>query len=605
MAPSVGPTTVGVDGAVVSDGAGHVVAVAPGTFSTPVEVRIAAVDVSALPIPVPPAAFGYAFGGAFELDLKDELVNFPVQLAIRTTLAPGTQVLFYKLHDIPLETGYQQGWLELESGVVGADGVARTTSPPHGGIDRSGTYVLVGADEGVTRVNGTTRLNVSLNNPNLYQSAGIGGTILAAQGGTTNIILSLPIGRQSIRTTLVTDKGDLVSRQDNVEILPNAFNSFEARIFNTISIGPQLDIPDIVAAEIATATSMAGTEPLLKLSGYNLVRAPAPNEAPTGLTGTDTIRVVFGDVGTADLYKAIREHPADEVIKVGNGWVAKVATAERDGESRDVLMVRVPNTIALGQTPFTVIRIEGTWVDKGQAHPSAPKIQNKEGKVASIKIVRSTEREMEPVESHTFAVVASGPLSVGGGTRYVDQLVAMRPVSGAGLDGGPEIVARIPIGQMAKGGLPATTAGAFKVILSGDGALAFVSLRNGQIAVVDTMLLRQIDVDPTTPDVIDTIRIEGAQPYGMTLDKTGKYLIVGDELRPALYVVDVDPKSKTFGKHVYNLGLPPAADGGRGLRDIALTPDGSALVVTSPGRWGSTPMPMAGPASSASSPCQI
>ncbi len=168
----------------------------------------------------------------------------------------------------------------------------------------------------------------------------------------------------------------------------------------------------------------------------------------------------------------------------------------------------------------------------------------------------------------------------GDSRKFIDQLAAITTV-----DGLPELTARIPLGNLDSSGLPTASGslGATNVLISGDNARAYVSLRTGGgIAVVDLLAMRQVDAD--TKKVGDNIikLPPGASPFGMMFDRSGNYLLVGDYNNGAIYVIDIqppsadsDPKTPTYNHVVRTFSLGSSL----GLRGMALTPDGDQLVV--------------------------
>ena len=141
--PFTGPTSLGSTGGVVQSVDGLQVGIAPGALASDTVVSIEKLTAAQLDAPLLPSDSGWIFGGAFKLDTQGADLALPVQLAIPTNLAVGTKVSFYQTHDFVLEDGtISRGWLEVESGVVGADGMARTSSPPYGGVGGPGTYGL-------------------------------------------------------------------------------------------------------------------------------------------------------------------------------------------------------------------------------------------------------------------------------------------------------------------------------------------------------------------------------------------------------------------------------------------------------------------------------
>jgi hypothetical protein len=87
---------------------------------------------------------------AFHVDVGDDLTNMPLQFAIpidgSTDVQAGDEVLFLKRGTIADENGVlHDTWWILDNGYVGADGMARTASPPYDGIESSGDILVVKA----------------------------------------------------------------------------------------------------------------------------------------------------------------------------------------------------------------------------------------------------------------------------------------------------------------------------------------------------------------------------------------------------------------------------------------------------------------------------
>ena len=187
--------------------------------------------------------------------------------------------------------------------------------------------------------------------------------------------------------------------------------------------------------------------------------------------------------------------------------------------------------------------------------------------------------------------MAGGDL-LGSSTR-VDQMDVMRvqTVESTAL---PSLIARIPIGNRTFG---QTSLGQFpyQIAVTPDGGRAYVTMRYGAgVAVVDTMTWQQIDVDPTTGNIIDTIQFKNtpdAQPFDIVISPNGKYAFVSEERdtggHGTIYVIDIDPTSPTFNKHILTFAIDAA---GFGLRGLDITPDGKQLIALAPSvpRYGAS-----------------
>ena len=234
-APLRGPSTLSVAGGVVEGPDGSLVAVPPGDLSGPTTVNITPLAASDLPMPVP-TDLGY--GAAFRLDLGDDPLDVPVQLRIPMPAGtmPGTQVIFYEATSLPDATGADQPvWLEVEDGVVGTDGFARTTSPPEPGINNSGTFFVGNSNSGVSIVNGQIYLTVPTGDyvGTLYAMADVDAVRVGATIGTDgSMTMSLPVGLVplqilEIRPTLLPKLTIF-----NVSVNPGVTNAFTTTIDN-------------------------------------------------------------------------------------------------------------------------------------------------------------------------------------------------------------------------------------------------------------------------------------------------------------------------------------------------------------------------------------
>ncbi|MGB3641647.1 MAG: hypothetical protein WBA39_29335, partial [Rivularia sp. (in: cyanobacteria)] len=143
----LGSREIGSGGGVIEGSDGSQVLVGPDTLFEDTLVSIEEIqepeNTFSLPIP---ESEDLQFVKAFRLELGDEALDTPVQLAIPApaNLAEGTEVIFFRESTIPTESGGTEPSWELEEiGVVGADGMIRTQSPPLPGILRTGNRVAV------------------------------------------------------------------------------------------------------------------------------------------------------------------------------------------------------------------------------------------------------------------------------------------------------------------------------------------------------------------------------------------------------------------------------------------------------------------------------
>jgi hypothetical protein len=156
--PPAGARSIGLEGGIVSDGAGSFVALAPGALPSARTVACSVLDAADMPIALP---VGFDFVTAFELDFGAETLAERAQIAIDVpdSLAPGTRGYFMRAASLPDANGSQRPvWLQVEEGVVASDGRAYTTSPPWPGVEVSGTYMFGVGEGSVSVVNGKVQV---------------------------------------------------------------------------------------------------------------------------------------------------------------------------------------------------------------------------------------------------------------------------------------------------------------------------------------------------------------------------------------------------------------------------------------------------------------
>jgi YD repeat-containing protein len=139
--PLANGAQIGSGGGVVSASDGSTVSIGPRVLSESHAISIASFGMDSLPLPMPDPSFQFAAG--FSLDLGGATLSAPAQLTVPTSLAAGSKVYFFQQAEIPIGAGQvQNSWLLVDDGVVGSDGMARTSSPPYPGITSTGKYIV-------------------------------------------------------------------------------------------------------------------------------------------------------------------------------------------------------------------------------------------------------------------------------------------------------------------------------------------------------------------------------------------------------------------------------------------------------------------------------
>ncbi|RYD75107.1 MAG: hypothetical protein EOP84_18825, partial [Verrucomicrobiaceae bacterium] len=206
--------------------------------------------------------------------------------------------------------------------------------------------------------------------------------------------------------------------------------------------------------------------------------------------------------------------------------------------------------------------------------------------------MRSAPAMVQATNAYVFAALGIGnPLNTGDGFVY-QQVGVLNAETG-------ELAARVSL----KDSNPRDPIrpGARTIAVSRDGTRAYVALENtGEIAVVDAMTLRGINVHPESGFDDDWhIKLpNGAKPFGMVVDRTNSYLFVTDQNADKnhngyVYVVDINPASPTYHEVVRTVtvrsqainvqeGAAPVVAQLIGLRGLDVSLDNRRLYIAAP-----------------------
>src|SRR5262249_21877300 len=152
---------------------------------------------------------------------------------VPASIPAGTKLYVYRASQVPDETGTPQPtWLETEIVVVGADGFARTASPPYPGGGQSGAYVineLVGIGQGAFHV----AASIGLPDPETIFAAvttGLGAAVGALFSLGASFVFDLPFGTAGVNLVEIPRVG--LPRVNHVEVSvnPGTANHFETSI---------------------------------------------------------------------------------------------------------------------------------------------------------------------------------------------------------------------------------------------------------------------------------------------------------------------------------------------------------------------------------------
>ena len=497
-----------------------------------------------LSLPVPE---GFDFATAFNLEIEDDKLDIAVQLAIPapTDVEAGTEVWFLRKGALPDETGtWNPIWLQEESGIVDADGFIRTNSPPYPGIVRPGEYMVVfdGQPGSMTIVKGKVTQ-------------------------TTNVPLAF--------FGIIDPRGDIGQLIDPDSFVTAFSVTYDISSVDVIAI-PEVGLPVRTEVGVQRAEGVASFEAVLDL--------PAPESDPTQEPVLQGVELKFSDdngepfaendnepvlfltadnalIDSANLTTSKGSQFEDLIPKfyvrneVYEGTVLGDLSSEVS-ENRVTVAVKVPKTVPLGSSRIGLSREQDLLEEQSGTEPVYVEVEFESNKVR-------LENEKEYVftalaGADSLSVVdATNPEAVVNDTNSSDLLLGKIPVGVDGVTDRPESLA-----------------------IAGDNSRIYVPLKfSGGVAVVDPMVLSQVDSEPDTPDVAEPIPLpDGARPQDIALGLRDELAYLADENKPLVYVLDLDPFSDTYHEVLQSIVLD--TENNAGLNRLGISSDGRRLFAT-------------------------
>ncbi len=473
-------------------------------------------------------------------------MNVPAQLAIPAPagLPAGTEVYFMRKGALPDETGtWNPIWLQEESGIVGADGMIRTSSPPWPGIIRPGEYIVAysGESESVTLVKG--QLTVNYNLPiafyGVMDSLGkIGQLLTPDQFGSGNAALTVSYDISSVKVMAVPAVGLPVITEVGVQRNSEGIATFSAALNMPAPAESDPTAPPVLQeAELKFADEnnqpFENNQPVLFLTGSNVLVN----------SGSDLLGSRFEDL-IAKFYVGDKAY---------EGTVLPNLSREL-GDNRFEVAVKVPNTVPLGASRIVLTRRQNHLVDQNGTQPVYEEVGYDSN---NIRINQGAE--------YIFAAQRGADrLAVLDGTDPESVVEAS--------NSSKLLLASIPLGTPERIDRPRSSA------VTSDGTRVYVVLEStGRVALVDPIVLQQVDTQPDIPDINPINLPAGAVPWSIAIGSQNEYAYIADSARGNIYILDINPFSETYHQVVQTIAVNPASSG---LRKMAISSDGRKLFVT-------------------------
>jgi hypothetical protein len=521
---------------------GIVVAIGAGQLQNDAVISIRSVSEANLALPMNPAMRNaFVFGAAFDFDITGAFSG-PLQMAAPMkpgTAAPGDEIYFFVKDSFPTGPNgeLQDYWFMMDSGVVGADGIARTASPPFPGVTKRGQVLIARASTPLLKVRFDIDMlfGVSM----MYSMAlgfAVGGGLAGAVGG---------IGIASAAASLyaaavlygVADyqvwRKYADNKVDNVTMKVNVVPGRENQIYTA-------QLPPLPAA----ATQGPITPTLVSATGVY----DDAGHVKVKITVRDPVDFEKGQ--TLARSRLVFRMMDRDVVLDSSKFEISGYDPQRGGLT--TFTVDVPQDVLLGLS-----KIYFQSLTPGNTAPSVTKWV--EGTFTS-----SLGAEIKNNGGYGFI---SG-FEDGTGERVIDVIDTMR------LDEQmtrPDLREKI-IKQIRIANLGIVTS----IVSSPDLSRVFIGTSTG-LYVLDAFTLQQFDADPTAPG-LQGIDIPGGNITALAIDPAGRQLYVAGTGK--VFIVDLNPASSNYHRVAKAIAINAPLQGKINALDV--TADGKFLFVGVP-----------------------
>ncbi|QIZ73028.1 YncE family protein [Oxynema aestuarii] len=137
------------------------------------------------------------------------------------------------------------------------------------------------------------------------------------------------------------------------------------------------------------------------------------------------------------------------------------------------------------------------------------------------------------------------------------------------------LLADIPVGS------PNREDGPRAIAATSNASRAYVTLnKSAQVALVDLTAFKQLDAQPNVEGINGIDLPSHAIPSAIAIDSRDEYAYVADWKTGAIYVIDINPSSDFYNQYIGTIEVENAS---LGLRQLAMSSDGTRLFATTPG----------------------
>lgn len=222
------------------------------------------------------------------------------------------------------------------------------------------------------------------------------------------------------------------------------------------------------------------------------------------------------------------------------------------GSNQCEVAVKVPNTAPLGASRIILSRRQNDRVGENASEPMYEEVQ-----------YNSNPIRVKSEDEYVFAALPNAD--------RVAVLDGADPKSVAASTSSSDIVlSRISVGTDDKSDRPRELA------FTSDGTRAYVVLEaSRRVALVDGIVLQQVDVNPNTPEINPIDLPTGALPQSIAIHPENDCAYIADSGQGNIYVLDINPFSQTYHQVIQTISVQPASSG---LRQMTISSDGHKLL---------------------------
>ncbi len=390
-------------------------------------------------------------------------------------------------------------WWETDDGVVGADGLAHTASPPYPGIDESDLLLVVSGN-----ANDLGELELAADIDQIGQATG--QTQQAIQAEIQNVLTSVEAVDLYTTDVFGVTLGSIIDANTGLISMTTPTNGGDP-VPVVVERIPKFGLPDVTVNNVQInanqvtkfSITLDPTQVAAQAPGPQIVEAQINFEPSTTSNGLQP-DVVVTATGTGDnpnnlsvTFTAANGLTVTEGVLQG---LTLTAPGPNDAVAPGAMDIHVPapTTLAVGTAEISVTRTDTANVSPPYGQGNAPTM----GQPAPI---TGNAVKLNPSGQYVFVALPELQYDyTGNQVTGIDGALAVIDGDSThdGTNDTPDSfnkeIAQIPLGDPSDFPLPRDVA------VTPDNTRAYVTLRgSGQVAVVDTLSLQEINVNGNSP----------------------------------------------------------------------------------------------------------